>query len=280
VVVPTDFSQGALLSLERALHLPLGPKSKVTLLHVLPDDIPGRLRKEAIAEAERSLEKMLARVRTLAVRRELAPSQFVADVVEGDPAEQILKRAHTVEADVICMGRQGRSAIAELLIGSTAHKVVKLGDVPVLLVRGASVNAYRRTLIAVDLSQGSASQLKAAKPYVEDAMELEVLHAASVSYEDFVLVPLEHAEQARDAAVKGAKEELSALVRKAGLVRAESKVLGGDARLLITEEGKAFGAELIIVGTHGLKGAKRIIVGSVAEWVMSNASCDVLVTRS
>ena len=39
VVVPTDFSEGSQQALERALNLPLGPKSKVTLLHVLPDDI-------------------------------------------------------------------------------------------------------------------------------------------------------------------------------------------------------------------------------------------------
>jgi len=280
VVVPTDFSEGSQQALERALNLPLGPKSKVTLLHVLPDDIPGKLRKEAIREGERSLEKTLARAHQLALRRGLAPSQFVADVVEGDPAEQVLKRAHTVEAEVICIGRHGRRSLSNLLIGSTARKVVKLGDVPVLLVRNPPVNAYRRALIAVDLSRGSAAQLKASKPFVEDAMELEVLHAASVPYEDYVTIPLENAEAMREHAVKGAKEELGTLLRKSGLVRAEAKVLGGDARLLIIEEAKACGAELIIVGTHGVKGAKRLIVGSVAEWVMSNASCDVLVTRS
>ncbi len=280
VVVPTDFSEGAQQALERALHLPLGPKSKVTLLHVLPDDIPGKLRKEAINEAERSLEKVLARAHQLAIRKELTPRQIVADVVEGDPAAQILKRAHTVEADVICIGRHGRRSLANLLIGSTARKVVKLGDVPVLLVRNPAVNPYRRVLVGVDLSRSSAAQLKVAKPYVEEALSLEVLHAASVPYEDYVLIPAERADELRTLAVKGAQKELGALLAKSGLVRAESKVLGGDARLLIIEEAKAGSAELIIVGTHGVKGARRILVGSVAEWVMSNATTDVLVTRS
>ena len=65
-------------------RLPLGPKSKVTLLHVVPDDIPGTLRKDALVEAERSLEKALARVHQVAIDRGLSPRQFVADVVEGD----------------------------------------------------------------------------------------------------------------------------------------------------------------------------------------------------
>lgn len=279
VVVPTDFSEGAHQALERVLHLPLGPKSKVTLLHVLPEDIPGKLRKEAIAEAERSLEKTLARAHQLALRQGLAPSQFVADVVEGDPAQQVLKRAHTVEADVICMGRHGRRSLANLLIGSTARKVVKLGDVPVLLVRNPPVDAYRRALIAVDLSRGTPAQLKAARPYVEEAMDLEVLHASSVPYEDYVLVPSARADEFRAAAVKTAQKDLAAVISKAGLVRAETQVLGGDARLLIIEEAKSRKSELIVVATHGVKGAKRLILGSVAEWVMTNAGCDVLVTR-
>jgi nucleotide-binding universal stress UspA family protein len=70
------------------------------------------------------------------------------------------------------------------------------------------------------------------------------------------------------------------LVTKAGLVRADVKVAGGDARLLILEEAKAHTAELIVVGTHGVKGLKRVVVGSVAEWVLSNAACDVLVARA
>ena len=279
VVVPTDFSEGAQLALERALRLPLGPKSKVTLLHVVPDDIPGTLRKDAIAEGERSLEKALARVHQVAIDRGLSPRQFVADVVEGDGAEQIIKRAHTVEADVVCMGRHGRNSLVELRLGSTSRRVVKLGDVPVLLVRSPAPQAYRRVLIAVDLTFASNKILKAARPYVDEKCEVEVLHASSVPYEDYVVVSGDRAEEFREEALKSATKDLTTLVTKWG-VKAETRVLGGDARLLIIEEAKARKTELIIVGTHGRKGVRKLILGSVAEWTMTHATCDVLVTRS
>lgn len=278
VVVPTDFSEGSQQALERALRLPLGPKSKVTLLHAVPDDIPGTLRKEAIEEAERSLEKSLARVHQLALARGLSPRQFVADVVEGDSAQQILKRAHTVEADVICMGRHGRTSLVELHIGSTARKVVKQGDVPVLLVRLRAPSAYQRAIIAVDLTLASAKLIKTARPFVEEASELEVLHASSVPYEDYVVVSGDRAEEFRDEALKSATKDVRSLVAKSGL-KAEARVLGGDARLLIIEEAKARKAELIVVGTHGRKGVRKLILGSVAEWTMTHAACDVLVGR-
>lgn len=276
--MPTDFSEGSLLALSRALRLPLGPKSKVTLLHVLPDDIPGTLRKDAIVEAERSLEKSLARVRQLALDRGLSPRQFVADVVEGDSAAQILKRAHTVEADVICMGRHGRSALMELAVGSTARKVVRQGDVPVLLARSPAMVVYKSVLIAVDLTLASGQVLKTARPYVEGAADVEVLHASSVPFEDYVVVSGDRAEEFREEALKGASKNLKTLVAKSGL-NAETRVLGGDARLLIVEEAKLKKAELIIVGTHGRQGVRKLILGSVAEWIMTHAGCDVLVTR-
>lgn len=279
VVVPTDFSEGSQQALERALRLPLGPKSKVTLIHVIPDDIPGVLRKEAIVEAERSLEKQLARVRPLAMERGLTPRQFVMDVLEGDAVEQILKRAHTVEADVICMGRHGRaSSVLELHIGSTAKSVVKRGDMAVLIVRTPAKASYQRALVSVDLTLASSKVLKTARPYVEEAQEVELLHASSVPYEDFVVVSGEKAEEFREDAFKAATRDLKALVAKTGF-KAETKVVGGDARLLILEEAKLRNAELIVVGTHGRRGVRKLILGSVAEWTMTHAHCDVLVTR-
>jgi nucleotide-binding universal stress UspA family protein len=83
----------------------------------------------------------------------------------------------------------------------------------------------------------------------------------------------------REVAQKDAAKTLQSMVRKSGLVRAESKVTPGDPRVRILEEAKAHSAELIVVGTRGLKGVKRIVLGSVAEWILANASCDVLVGR-
>lgn len=279
VVVPTDFSEGSQLALERALQLPLGPKAKVTLLHVVPDDIPGVLRKEALAEGERSLEKQLARVHGLAAARGLSPRQFVLDVVEGDGAAQILKRARTVEADVVCMGRHGRTtSLLDLHLGSTAKKVVRQGDVPVLLARVAARGPYQRALVAVDLTLASPKVVRAARAYVGEAAEVELLHASSVPFEDYVVLSGEKAEQFREEAYRAAAKDLEALLAKTGL-EASARVVGGDARLLLLEEAKARRAELIVVGTHGRKGLRKLLLGSVAEWVLTHAACDVLVTR-
>jgi nucleotide-binding universal stress UspA family protein len=279
VVVPVDFSEGSQHALERALKLPLASKAKLTLLHVLPDDIPGKLRKEAIDEAERSVAKSVARAEQDLLRAGRVV-QVVGDVLEGEAPHHIVKRAHTVQADVICMGRHGRRSLTQLLLGSVSARVVKTSDVPVLVVKGAPVNAYRRVVAAVDLGKGSEVVLKTMRPYVEEALDLTVMHASSVPYEDFVLLDSGRVEELREQAVADDAKRLRALVNKAGLLRADPKVVGGDARLLILEEAKAHTAELVVVGTKGLKGVKRVVLGSVAEWVLSHAPSDVLVVRA
>jgi nucleotide-binding universal stress UspA family protein len=56
-------------------------------------------------------------------------------VLEGRPAPVIFAEAERVRADIIVMGSHGHTAVGEILLGSTAHKVVQHAPVPVLLVR-------------------------------------------------------------------------------------------------------------------------------------------------
>jgi nucleotide-binding universal stress UspA family protein len=56
-------------------------------------------------------------------------------IIEGRPAQVIFAEVERVGADLIVMGSHGHTAVGEILLGSTAHKVVQHAPVPVLLVR-------------------------------------------------------------------------------------------------------------------------------------------------
>ncbi len=53
----------------------------------------------------------------------------------------------------------------------------------------------------------------------------------------------------------------------------------GDPRSVIVDEAKDWGADLIIVGSRGYSGIKRMLLGSVAQSVVNNAPCSVEVVR-
>jgi general stress protein 26/nucleotide-binding universal stress UspA family protein len=82
--------------------------------------------------------------------------------------------------------------------------------------------------------------------------------------------------------LKEGVEQLSARVAEtlaeAG-IKAETTVRHGDPRSVIVEEAKEWGADLIVVGSHGYTGIKRLLLGSVAQSVVGHAPCSVEVVR-
>lgn len=278
VVVPTDFSEGAHRALERALLLPLGPRAKVTLLHVLPDDIPGKLRRVAIDEAERSLEKETARAQTLALKHGLKLGELVCDVVEGSAPAQIMKRAHATEADLVVLGRHGRKPVIDLFIGTTAQRVARTSDVPILLVQTRPAAPYARPLISVDLEKHSSVVVSTALGLVgETPAALRLFTASQVPFEDFVGQTAEVRTSWRERFARDAARELRALAAKFKPRRFVPEVQSGDARSLILEQARECESDLVVLGTHGKKALERVLVGSVAEWVLTHARTDVLV---
>ena len=57
-------------------------------------------------------------------------------IAQGNPAEELLKAAREQEADIIVMGKIGRTAVEKFLLGSVAEKVVFQSTIPVLLIKG------------------------------------------------------------------------------------------------------------------------------------------------
>jgi nucleotide-binding universal stress UspA family protein len=60
---------------------------------------------------------------------------FTSEVLTGDTAQRIVKRAEELNCSGIVMGTRGRSAIGNLVLGSVANKVVHLTKLPVTLVK-------------------------------------------------------------------------------------------------------------------------------------------------
>jgi len=64
-----------------------------------------------------------------------------------------------------------------------------------------------------------------------------------------------------------------------GLV-AEARVVVGDARAALLDAARTLPANLLVVGSHGRTGIKKLLLGSVASHVVTHAPCSVLVVRS
>ncbi len=73
-------------------------------------------------------------------------------------------------------------------------------------------------------------------------------------------------------------ERIAETLRKAGF-KAESRVLENEIRSAILDAAHDWKADLIVLGSHGEKGLRKFLMGSVAESVAHHAECSVLIVR-
>jgi nucleotide-binding universal stress UspA family protein len=76
-----------------------------------------------------------------------------------------------------------------------------------------------------------------------------------------------------------AKSRAIAEQLKAAGIDTEFKQREGDVSPSIVDEAKEWAADLIVMGSHGYTGLKRLLIGSVAQAVVSHAPCSVEVVR-
>lgn len=96
------------------------------------------------------------------------------------------------------------------------------------------------------------------------------------------IVGVQTLELARKELIKQATEVVIGVaetLRAAGL-EVETAVREGDPRSVIADQAEEWSADLIVMGSHGYAGLKRLLLGSVAQHVVSHAPCSVEVVRS
>ncbi|MCC7218991.1 MAG: universal stress protein [Burkholderiales bacterium] len=137
LLVPTDGSVVALRALRYAIELARGLKdARILLLNVQPElerwYVHGLLNPEAVAHLRAEGENESAEARAL-----LGQTNLLHDfeVMYGPPAAVIVRVANEQRCDAIIMGTRGLSDVASAFLGSTAHGVIQLAEVPVTLVK-------------------------------------------------------------------------------------------------------------------------------------------------
>jgi nucleotide-binding universal stress UspA family protein len=184
--------------------------------------------------------------------------------------------------DLVVVGRHGRRPFRDLLLGSTAQRVLQHGQAAILLVARRGRSPYRRPLVALDLSEASHAILDLAVRVVAPTRPmLHVVHVYETAYEGMLAAVAKKAarsayqrecrDRAREAVTKLIGESAAASVVRTVALRHT------DPRQGILEAARVRRADLIALGTHGRTGPPHLLLGSVAEAVMHHAGCDVLV---
>lgn len=135
ILAPMDGSEQSRHAFRYVLGLAESQGARVTLLHCygpISMLVGGAAREELAARSVREAEDLLApyadKLRALGHEPPLL-------LREGEPSEVIVAEAERGRHDLIVMGSRGRSDLAGMLMGSTAHKVLQAAPCPVLVTR-------------------------------------------------------------------------------------------------------------------------------------------------
>lgn len=82
-----------------------------------------------------------------------------------------------------------------------------------------------------------------------------------------------------DAALREARDELAKSVAARGATASVDLLLARRPGPALLEAAQQWGADLIVVGTHGRTGIARVVLGSIAEYLVRHADCAVVSLR-
>ena len=277
VLVGTDFSDGATRAVERAAHLPISLGSGLTILHVMSDALDHARANRMEAEATSRLETL----RGGGTAATWPAGLEVGTLVQlGKPWIEIVRTGRHGKHELIVLGRHGERTFRELLLGSTVERVIRKGDVSVLVVGSDPHVPYRRPLVAIDFSDSSKLALELALGVSDPSVAMiDVVHVRWLPSTSFVpggkFIPPPDA--ARDDETRATMEQF--VTEVAPRARWNLMLGGGDPRRAILDAAAERTSDFIALGTHGRAGLAHALLGSVAEGVLRAARCDVLVAR-
>jgi len=268
IVVGTDFSKGATRALSRAKALAEQLHLRLVATHVVPGHHASvKERDAATAEALAVLESSLG-----------APTPEQTPLVRvGAPHEELARAAESENARVIVVGaHHSRNALENLLVGSTAERVLRTGHRAVLLARIGENRRYRTVLVPVDLGDSTPRLLQLARDLFPTAQFL-IVHCMGAAAAH---AAHEQTKVGGSSATAQLHERMEQFVARAGLDPSRCTLhvaAARDPRRRIVELAKFHEVDVIAMGTHARSGLHRMLLGSTADHVVRAAPCDVLV---
>jgi nucleotide-binding universal stress UspA family protein len=288
VLVATDFSPTAAAAVQWGSELARARGGKLVLVHAvdvhgpLTDFLPAPpdLDEQVQAAASSRLDEAAAAARESGLEVE-------SRLEIGIASQAVVHAIGEVAPDLVVQGSRGlTSGLAQLLLGSTAQRIVQHSPRPVLTVHPGDRDrraAIRHVLVPTDFSDDAQEAANAARTLFagEGGARLTLLHAyhLPVEYTAYGTIPTSIPFHADAAAVADEKlaEAAAALTDEAHAVDAVAKE--GYPPEVIVDTARDLAVDLIAMGTHGRTGLRHLLLGSNAERVIEHAPCPVLTVR-
>jgi nucleotide-binding universal stress UspA family protein len=290
VLVATDLSAPAGEAVRQADELARALDAELLICHVMPNPLRTnmlfpQLNEQLALDLPSVRERVADRLSTVVTELTgRGPDEVALIVDDGHPSAVIVEKAERYGVDLIVVGSHGRSGIRGMVLGGVATRVVRHAHCPVLIARPSERSGI--VLGATDFSDPALPAVRAAAAEAQRrGARLTLMHvvdislaAASTMTMGFGGVVYNLPRPVRDEIEHTVRAKLAQALADLG-VEGDPLVHEGSPAAAIVQAAGELPAELVVVGTVGLTGLRRLTLGSVAEAVARGAPCSVLVVR-
>lgn len=273
ILVATDLSLRSDRAVQRAVWLAKAHQARLTVLNVLDDDMPDAVLRDLQAKTTDHLEQFVAQA------AKDVPTTVLPAI--GDPTETILEMIQDQDPALVVMGTHRPRPFMDALRETTVQRLVRLTDYPVLVVAEPAVLAYDTILAATDFSGPATKALNLGHSLAPKAA-ITPVNALHVPYRGML-------GGASDAAGDALVASFMAEAHEADQIWRAQNALPVTLRPTKFVEGSPYGtlksialqgnAHLITAGAHGRSGDHRALLGSLANDLLRDPPCDILIAR-
>jgi nucleotide-binding universal stress UspA family protein len=303
IILAVDGSENSMAVMDEAVRIPWPKGSCLKVLAVA--ELPTPVLADPIggisydyAEWEKALEEQAVANGAKALARYYerggGPFEVTVKVVKGDPKEIIVEEAADWGADLIMIGTHGYNLLERLWLGSVSRLVTSHANCSVEIVRPRKVQGGSsiKILLAVDGSQCGEEAVKevAQRPWPagSEVRVVSAIHLPVTPAPETWALPESYylqVEKDRSELAEIAISRALSILGESNSNRDIPLTLRGDtiighAENVIINVAKEWEADLIMLGSHGYRGWKRLMLGSTSQAVAWHAPCSVQIVRA
>lgn len=281
IVVGVDFTEQAEAALQLAAQLAVKRQARLSVLHVIDDQLarywdalplsPTDIEEKLLSETKQKIETQLQQAAAL------SSVSYEAHVFFGRPVQTLAEYCDKEHADLLVTGQRGAGILEKLLLGSTAERLLRQAELPLLTVHPSTKAPLRTVVAAVDCTAHATAALSAAiKLCHTENIELAILYVC----EDF-LDGMEPDEAQKEQAKQALLEYLDQPALQAlQQIRYQTHVAFGVPYGELLSFTKEIGADVLVMGHAGRTGMMGFLLGNTAETIASDLSCSLLTVKS
>lgn len=268
VLVLTDLSEAAEGAVGRAVGLAERYGARLDALFVAQPGVAAEL-----------MDFARSRLAAQVGRYARTGADTAAVVRAGPVTETALDEARRTEAELLVVGAQGAHRSAGSPVGTLPRNLARACGIPLLIVRRPEDTPYREVLLAVDGSRTSSATARTGIALTPGAEHL-LAHAVAAPGENLLLLQgVDDAglDELRRAYTEQARPGVERVADELDPPPARILVVPGRPQDVVPELAGRWGVDLVVVGTGARSAFGYAVLGSVAEHVVVETPCDVLV---